>query len=112
MFFFLFGYLNLLGWECDNSKRKDFRNISQVLLCTFLIYSFICNLLNTFVYLQEEAFGEIEERRGQTFMNRLCRTTLPFALALPIFLPFFSLSLSLFRDIPRLAGGWGICICK
>lgn len=45
--------------------------------------------------MQEEAFGEIEERRGQTFMNRLCRTTLPFALALPIFLPFF-LSLRIF----------------
>lgn len=28
-------------------------------------------------------------------MNRLCRTTLPFALALPIFLPFF-LSLGIF----------------
>lgn len=83
----------MLGWECDDLKRKDFRNISQVLLCTFLIYCFICILkficffCNTF--LQEEACKE--ERRGQMFMNRLCRTTSRFALFTPIFLRLFSL---------------------
>lgn len=36
---------------------------------------------------------KIEERREQTFINRLCRTTSPFAL--PIFLPLFSLGIFL-----------------
>ncbi len=52
-----------------------------VLFVSSSLFVFFCN-----TFLQEEACKE--ERRGQMFMNRLCRTTSRFAL---IFLRLFSL---------------------
>lgn len=93
-------------------RGKDFRNISQVLLCTFLIYCFICILFYYYYYfcfcntfLQEEACKEDDgddKRRGQTFLNRLCRTTSRFALV-----PRSSYVFS-----PRSARGWGALSLK
>ncbi len=108
---FSFGILEFVGLECDDLKRKDFRNISQVLLCTFLIYCFICILkficffCNTF--LQEEACKEEGEDNvyEQTMQNHF--TICPLHPDLPP--SFFLVWLRSGGAFPKFKT---VCICK
>lgn len=52
--FFLFGYLNLLGWECDDRKRKRLQKHfsgAPVYISDLLFYLYPLLLLLLFLFL-------------------------------------------------------------